>query len=147
MKKTRKKFSLLKTNRKNHLLILAHCCFRYIFLQTLQNINLNEVTSIKFQTIFNRLHECLYAKRSSQNCSTTKNAQPLYFLVNLLCLAPLSQILIYGPDLGVWPDNWVSAEFFRATIPRKGSGSTTTTISTNRKAFQSQAIHAVMNKK
>ena len=44
-----------------------------------------------------------------------------------LSLAPLSLFSIYGPDLGVWPDYWVSAEFLRAPIPRKGSGSTTTT--------------------
>ena len=44
-----------------------------------------------------------------------------------LSLAPLSLFSIYGPDLGVWPDCWVSAEFLRAPIPRKGSGSTTTT--------------------
>ena len=45
-----------------------------------------------------------------------------------LSLAPLSLFSIYGPDLGVWPDCWVSAEFLRAPIPRKGSGSTTTTL-------------------
>ena len=45
-----------------------------------------------------------------------------------LSLAPLSLFSIYGPDLGVWPDCWVSAEFLRAPIPRKGSGSTTTTV-------------------
>ena len=39
----------------------------------------------------------------------------------------LSLLSIHGPDLGVWPDCWVSAEFLRAPIPRKGSGSTTTT--------------------
>ena len=44
-----------------------------------------------------------------------------------LSLAPLFLFSIYGPDLGVWPDCWVSAEFLRAPIPRKGSGSTTTT--------------------
>ena len=44
-----------------------------------------------------------------------------------LSLAPLSLFSIYGPDLGVWVDCWVSAEFLRAPIPRKGSGSTTTT--------------------
>ena len=44
-----------------------------------------------------------------------------------LSLAPLSLFSIYGPDLGVWPDCWVSAEFLRTPIPRKGSGSTTTT--------------------
>ena len=45
-----------------------------------------------------------------------------------LSLAPLSLFSIYGPDLGVWPDCWVSAEFLCAPIPRKGSGSTTTTV-------------------
>ena len=45
-----------------------------------------------------------------------------------LSLAPLSLFSIYGPDVGVWPDCWVSAEFLRAPIPRKGSGSTTTTV-------------------
>ena len=45
-----------------------------------------------------------------------------------LSLAPLSLFSIYGPDLGVWPDYWVSAEFLGAPIPRKGSGSTTTTV-------------------
>ena len=45
-----------------------------------------------------------------------------------LSLALLSLFSIYGPDLGVWPDCWVSAEFLRAPIPRKGSGSTTTTV-------------------
>ena len=44
-----------------------------------------------------------------------------------LSLALLSLFSIYGPDLGEWPDCWVSAEFLRAPIPRKGSGSTTTT--------------------
>ena len=44
-----------------------------------------------------------------------------------LSLAPLFLFSIYGPDLGVWPDCWVSTEFLRAPIPRKGSGSTTTT--------------------
>ena len=51
---------------------------------------------------------------------------PLNPFVNL-SLAPLSLFLTYGPDLGVWPDCWVSAEFLRAPIRRKGSGSTTTT--------------------
>ena len=41
----------------------------------------------------------------------------------------LSIFLTYGPGLGVWPDCWVSAEFLRAPIPQKGSGSTTTTTS------------------
>ena len=46
-----------------------------------------------------------------------------------LSLAPLFLFSIYGPDLGVWPDCWVSEEFLRAPIPRKGSGSTTSTTS------------------
>ena len=50
---------------------------------------------------------------------------PLNPFVNL-SLAPLSLFLIYGPDLGVWPDCWVFAEFLRTAIPRKGSGRTTT---------------------
>ena len=51
---------------------------------------------------------------------------PLNPFVNL-SLAPLSLFLTYGLDLGVWPNCWVSAEFLRAPIPRKGSGTTTTT--------------------
>ena len=43
--------------------------------------------------------------------------QPLNPFVNL-SLAPTSLFLIYGPDLGVWPDCWVSAEFLRAPTPR-----------------------------
>ena len=50
---------------------------------------------------------------------------PLNPFVNL-SLAPLSLFLTYGPDLGVWPDCWVCAP-----IPRKGSGSTTTTTISN----------------
>ena len=54
---------------------------------------------------------------------------PLNLFVNL-SLAILSLFLTHDPDLGVWPDCWVSAEFLRTLIPRKGSGSTTTTITT-----------------
>jgi len=36
--------------------------------------------------------------------------------------------LTFGPDLGAWSDFWVSMEFLRAPIRRKGSGSTTTTM-------------------
>ena len=39
-----------------------------------------------------------------------------------LSLAPLSLFSIYGPDLGVWPDCWVSAEFLRAPHPSEGVG-------------------------
>jgi len=35
-----------------------------------------------------------------------------------------------GPDLGAWPDCWVSVEFLNALIPRKGLGSTITMIRT-----------------
>jgi len=38
--------------------------------------------------------------------------------------------LMSGPDIGAWPDCWVSVEFFYASIPRKGSGSTTITTFT-----------------
>ena len=41
---------------------------------------------------------------------------PLNLFVNL-SLTPLSLFLTYGPDLGMWPDFWVSAEFLRAPIP------------------------------
>ena len=49
---------------------------------------------------------------------------PLNLFVNL-SLAPLSLFLTYGANLGVWPDCWVSAEFPRVPISRKGSGDTT----------------------
>ena len=64
-------------------------------------------------------------------CRTSIIFSSTVVLLNLfanLFLAPLSLFSIYGPDLGVWPDCWVSAEFLRAPIPRKGSGSTTTTV-------------------
>jgi len=34
----------------------------------------------------------------------------------------LPPFLTSGPDLGVWPDCWISTEFLRALIPRKGPG-------------------------
>jgi len=33
-------------------------------------------------------------------------------------------IFISGPDLGAWPDCWVSVELLHAPITRKGSGNT-----------------------
>jgi len=42
-------------------------------------------------------------------------------------LMALLRLLTSRPDLGTWPDCWVSVEFLRAPIPRKRSGSTTTT--------------------
>ena len=53
----------------------------------------------------------------------------------VVLLNPLRQIYLWLLSLSildlwsrpwVWPDCWVSAEFLRAPIPRKGSGSTTT---------------------
>jgi len=38
--------------------------------------------------------------------------------------APLLPLLTSGPDLGAWPDCWVSVEFLHAPIPQMGSGST-----------------------
>ena len=63
-------------------------------------------------------------------CRTSIISSSIVLLLNPftnLSLAPLFLFSVYGPDLGVWPDCWVSAEFLRAPIPRKGSGSTTTT--------------------
>ena len=57
---------------------------------------------------------------------SSSTALLLNLFVNL-SLAPLSLFLTYDPDLGVWPECWVSAEFLHAPIPRKASGSTTTT--------------------
>ena len=66
--------------------------------------------------------------------STSINSSSTVLLLNPfanLSLAPLSLFLIYGPDLGVCPDCWVSAEFLHAPIPRKGSGSATTITTIN----------------
>jgi len=44
--------------------------------------------------------------------------------------APSSALLPFltsDPDLGAWPDCWVSVEFLHTPIPRKGLGSTTIT--------------------
>ena len=46
---------------------------------------------------------------------------PLNLFANL-SLTPLSLFSIYGPDLGVWPDCWVSAEFIRAPHSSEGVG-------------------------
>ena len=76
------------------------------------------------------------SRKESSACSAC--GHPLQDLNHLLLVCPASEPLrksIFGsslsildlcPDLGVWPDCWVSAEFLRAPIPRKGSGSTTT---------------------
>ena len=81
----------------------------------------------------------LYRITRKENSACSACGHPLqdlnHFLVDCLASEPfrksifgfsLSLFLIYGPDLGVWPDCWVSAEFLRAPIPRKGSGSTNT---------------------
>jgi len=41
-------------------------------------------------------------------------------LSGALFLELLLSLLISGPDLGAWPDCWVSVEFLHAPIPRKG---------------------------
>ena len=74
-----------------------------------------------------------------ENSACSACGHPLQDLNHLLLDCPASEPLrksifgsslslfsIYGPDLGVWPNCWISAEFLRAPIPRKGSGSTTT---------------------
>ena len=85
---------------------------------------------------------CSYLHRISQkeNSACSACGHPLQDLNHLLLDCPaseplcksifgssLSLFLIYGPDLGVWPDCWVFAKFLRTSIPRKRSGSTTTT--------------------
>ena len=78
------------------------------------------------------------SRKENSDCSAC--GHPLQDLNHLLLDCPASEplrksifgfslFLTYGPDLGVWPDSWVFAEFLRAPIPRKGSGSTTTTVS------------------
>ena len=64
--------------------------------------------------------------RTSNISSST--VLPLNLFVDL-SLDPLSLFPTYGQDLEVWPDCWVFAEFLHAPIPRKASGSTTTTTS------------------
>ena len=49
----------------------------------------------------------------------SSTALPLNPFVSL-SLAPLSLFLTFGPDFGMWPDCWVSAEFLRTPIHRKG---------------------------
>jgi len=46
-------------------------------------------------------------------------------------LALLLPFFTSNPDLGAWPDCWVSVEFLYVPIPRKGSGSTTTTTNSD----------------
>jgi len=55
---------------------------------------------------------------------------PRLSLSGMPSLAPLLPFLTSGPDLGAWPDCWVFVEFLYASIFPKGSGSTTTTITT-----------------
>ena len=81
-----------------------------------------------------------YLQRISWKEKSTCRAcgHPLQDLNHLLLCCPTSEplcksifgsslFLIYGLDLGVWPDCLVSAEFLHAPIPWKGSGGTTTT--------------------
>ena len=78
--------------------------------------------SVRRKILLVMLGDTLY-KTSIISSSTVL---PLNPFVNL-SLALLYLFLIYGPDLAVWPDCWVSEEFLRAPIPRKESGSVTTT--------------------
>jgi len=48
-------------------------------------------------------------------------------------LALLLPFLTSDPDLGKWPDCWVSMEFLPTSIPRKESGSTTTRVAVLKK--------------
>ena len=77
------------------------------------------------------------SRKENSACSACRH--PLQELNHLLLDCPASEplrksifgsslFLSCGPDLGVWPDYWVSAEFLRTPIPRKGSGSTTTIL-------------------
>ena len=72
------------------------------------------------------------SRKENSVCSACGHPQQdlNHFLLNCpafvnLSLVPLSLFLIYGPDLGMWPDCWVSVEFLHSPIPWKGSGSTT----------------------
>jgi len=53
---------------------------------------------------------------------------PHLSLFGMPFLALLLPSLISGPDLGAWPDCWVSVEFPLALTTQKWSGSTTTTL-------------------
>ena len=84
------------------------------------------------------LSSYLHRISRKENSACSARGHPLQNLNHLLdCPAsePLrksifgsSLFLTYGPDLGVWPDCWVSAEFLCAPISRKGSGSTTSAL-------------------
>jgi len=81
---------------------------------------------------------CRIKRKENSSCNAC--GHPLQDLTHLLldCLAsePLrraifgtaSSILTSGLDLGAWPNCWVSVELLHASITRKGSVSTTTTI-------------------
>ena len=111
---------------------------------SLEELLLSHPTRCKLSRLCCQRHSLLlssYLRRISrkENSACSACGHPLQDLNHLLLdcsasepfvnlsLAPLFLFLVYGPDLGVWPDCWVSAEFLRAHIPRKGSGSTTTT--------------------
>ena len=99
-----------------------------------RNSTNSEVKTNKTKKFFFRLHRdiCIMPVDTLYRTSiiSSLTALPLNPFANL-SLAPLSLFSIYGPDFEVLPDCWVSAEFLRAPIPRKGSGSTTTTTNTS----------------
>jgi len=80
---------------------------------------------------------CRIKRKENSSCSAC--GHPLQDLIHLLLDCPASEplrraifgttspFLTSGPDLGVWPDCWVSVEFLHVPIPQKGSGSTITT--------------------
>ena len=95
-----------------------------------------------------------YLHRISQkeNSACSACGHPLQDLNHLLLDCPASEPLrksIFGSSLSIldlwsrpWgaPDCWVSGEFLRAPIPRKGSGSTTTTGSKTESAASNLSI-------
>jgi len=79
-------------------------------------------------------------KKENSSCSACRH--PLQDLTHLLLVYLASEPLlraIFGTTFSIldlwsrpwgWPDCWVYVEFLHAPIPRKGSGSTTTTANT-----------------
>ena len=98
------------------------------------------------------LSSYLHRISRKENSACSACGHPLRNLNHLLdCLASeplrksifgfsLSLFLTYGPDLGVWPNCWVSAEFLHAPIPRKRSGSTSTTTFVQCKSMLSRGV-------
>ena len=111
---------------------LCSCCYELCsqFLKSLSN--LDYPFSLSRTDVWNEIRG-LWKENSA--CSACGDPlQDLNLFLDCPASEPLrksifgfSLFLTYGPDLGVWPNCWVFAVFLRAPIPRKGSGSTTTT--------------------